>query len=269
MRLLVISWLFVLLPNLAAAELKIINLKHRAAFDLLAPVRELLDAEEKVQAAGRTLVLVADGETLNAAQQLIDLLDRPLRSLLIRFRLAERQPPVGQDPEAAMVIGNHSQRSILSSGSRQFGNKLVNLEQSLRVVEGSGGWLAVGEEIPYQQSWSAFIGKVNGFSEQIAYKTVVAGFWVQPIQVIENTVLVDIEPQISQLASRENQGAPEISFSQLRSRLKIPLGEWYPIGEHLTQSDQVSRDIITWRTRSTNTGQTFYLRIDPDAGFPP
>lgn len=269
LRLAAIFLMFLLLPNSVFAEVKTITLKHRVAAELLEPVRELLDADEKAQAAGATLILVADGESLNAAEQLILQLDRQLMPLLVRLKLSEQQQPVGQDVSTAIVIGNHSQLSVSSSGSRQLGNSRLDSVQSLSIVEGSRGWFEVGKEIPYRQQWSAFAGDISGYSEQIAYKTVTAGFWVYPIQVIENSVLVDIEPQINQLADRNGQGPPGIKFSELRSRLKIPLGKWYPIGGHLQQHDQVSRDIIAWGTRNTAAGQVFYLRIDPAAGFSP
>lgn len=268
MRLFAISLILLLLPNFVFAEVKIIPLKHRAATELLVPVREVLDEGEKVQAAGSTLVLVAEGDSLLAAEQLIGLLDRKLMPLVVRLQLTEQQP-VGQDFSAAVVLGTQPQISVATSGRRTLSNSRMNMEQSLSVVEGSGGWFEVGKEVPYKQQWAAFTGDISGYSEKIAYKTVTAGFWVHPLQVIDNSVLVDIEPRISRLAGRNDQGLPEISFSQLRSRMKITLGEWVPLAGNLRQHDQVSRDIISWRTRNVGAAQEFYLRIDPAAGFSP
>ena len=269
MRLAAVFFFFLLLSNAVFAEVKIIELKHRAAAELLEPLRELLGEGEKIQAAGSALVLVAAGDSLFAAEKLIALLDRQLMPLVVRLILTEQQQRFGQDVSASINYGTGSQRSTSVSGSRRLGNSSRNSEQSLSVVEGSGGWFEVGKEVPYKKQWSAFTGEIRGYSEQVAYKTVAAGFWVQPIQVIDQSVLVDIEPQINQLDGRDDQGPPKIRFSQLRSRLLIPLGEWYPIGGHLQQHDQVSRDIISWRTRTAETDQVFYLRIDPAPGFSP
>jgi hypothetical protein len=269
MRLIAVFLFLLMLPALVCADVKIVELKHRAAVELLEPIRELLGDGEKVQAAGSTLVLVAEGDSLNAAEKLIALLDRRLIPLVVRLKLTDQQQHVGQDTSATINLGNVSQLSTAGSGRRRHGNSDLSFEQALSIVEGSGGWFEVGKEIPYKKQWSAFTGEVSGYSEQIAYKTVAAGFWVHPLQVIDKSVLVDVEPQINRLAERDDQVPPTIRFSQLRSRIIIPLGEWYPIGGHLQQHDQVSRDIISWRTGNTETDQMLYLRIDPAAGFSP
>ncbi len=269
MRWITILIFFLLLPNSVFAAVEIIELKHRAATELLESVRELLAEGEKVQAAGSALVLVAEGDSLTAAKKLIALLDRQLQPLVVRLKLSEQQQRVAQDASGTINYGTGSQLSAAASGSRRYGNSSQNLEQTLSVVEGSGGWFEVGKEIPYKKQWAAFSGDISGYFEQIDYKTVAAGFWVRPVQVLGTSVLVDIEPQMKQLDSRDDQGPPKIRFSQLRSRLRVPLGEWYPIGGHLQQQDPVSRDIISWRTRTAETDQVLYLRIDPAPGFSP
>ena len=260
-----LTWIiiFLLLPTLAFSEVKTIELKHRAAAELLEPVRALLADGGKVQAAGNALLLIAEGDSLLAAEQLIVLLDRPLMPLVVRLRLSEQQHRVGQK------LSTSSGGNATAAGQRLLGNTSRNLEQSLRVVEGSGAWLETGKEIPYRKQWSAFTGRIAGYSEQIAYKTVAAGFWVRPVQIVGNSVLVDIEPLIKQLDSRNDQNPPTIRFSQLRSRLQIPLGEWYPIGGQLQQHDQVSRDIISWRANAGEAEQVLYLRIDPASELSP
>ena len=269
MRLLIVCCFLLLLPNLAVAEVKTIKLKHRAASELLGPIRELLDEGEKVQAAGSALVLVADGESLTAAEQLIILLDRQLMPLVVRLKLAERKQQVGEEVSAVVHYGTDTQLFATASGDRRLGNSERNLEQVVTVVEGSGAWLEVGKDIPYKRQWSAFAGDISGYSEQIAYKTVAAGFWVRPVQVIGNSVLLEIEPQINQVDDKHGQGPPQIRFSQLRSKIQIPMEVWYPIGGHLQQHDQVSQDIISWRTGNVASEKMFYLRIDPAAGFSP
>lgn len=269
MRWITILIFFLLLPNSVFAAVEIIELKHRAATELLDPVRELLADGEKIQAAGSALVLVAEGNSLLAAKKLIALLDRQLLPLVVRLKLSEQQQRAGQDASGTVNYGTSPKRSTSVPASLRYGNSSQNLEQSLSVVEGSGGWFEVGKEIPYKKQWAAFAGDISGYFEQIDYKTVAAGFWVRPVQVIGTSVLVDIEPQIKQLDGRDDQGPPEIKFSQLRSRLQIPLGEWYPIGGHLQQQDPVSRDIISWRTRTAESDQFLYLRIDPAPGFSP
>ncbi len=97
--------IFLLLPTLAFSEVKTIELKHRAAAELLEPVRALLADGEKVQAAGNALLLIADGDSLLAAEQLIVLLDRPLMPLVVRLKnLRSSGRRHGRSPSAPITL---------------------------------------------------------------------------------------------------------------------------------------------------------------------
>lgn len=258
----------VLIALPAAAEVKVITLKHRAAVDLVPQVQKLLDDGEKAQGTGNHLVLVADGESLQAAERLIDLLDRTLTSLVIRLRQVEQQQRVGQDVSASVTLSTRSSSSLETSTSRHLGNSTSQIEQTLHVLEGESGWLEVGRDIPYTQEWSAFTGDIKGYTAKIDYRRIAIGFWVRPVQVQNGQVLVEIMPQFNKLQG-EKSDPPVIRFSQLRSRLSIPLGEWYPLGQQIQQGDRLSRAIVSWRNKRAQSDQELFIRIDPAAGFSP
>jgi len=265
--------LFIILCLLAfslpvSAEVKIISLKHRPAGDLVPQVQKLLDEGEKVQGTGNHLVLVADGESLRAAEALIELLDRPLTTLIIRLRQEEQQQRVGEENSASLQLSTKSGSSLSASSARHLGNSSSRVEQSLRVLEGESGWLEVGRDIPYTSEWSAFSGETTGYSERIDYQRIAIGFLVQPVQIQNGQVLVEIMPQFSKLQGSETD-PPEIRFSRLRTRMTIPLGEWYPLGKQIQQQNRVSRAIISWRSHSGQSNREIFIRIDPAAGFSP
>ena len=252
----------------AAAAVKVIALKHRPASDLVDQIRGVLDPGEKVEAAGDHLVLVADGESLQAAQTLIELLDQPLTPLVIRVKQVERDLQSGEDSSAALRLSSKSGVSLEGGAARHLGNTSSQIEQSLQVLEGESGWLEVGRDIPYTSEWSAFNGKVNGYAAKIDYRRIAIGFLVRPVQVRNGQVLVDIQPQFSKQQGRDSD-PPTISFSQLQTRMTIPMGQWVSLGQQLQRGDQVSRAIISWSSRRGQKNQELFIRIDPAGGFSP
>jgi len=245
-----------------AAEVKIISLKHRAATDLAPEIQRLLGEGEKVQGAGNHLVLIADGESLQAAEALIALLDRELLSWNIRLRQSEHRQQAGEDLSGSISLGHHSQSSLEVSGARHLGTSGSQVEQVLRVMEGESGWLEIGRDIPYTKEWAAFSGETSGYSATIDYKKIAIGFWVHPSQFSDGKVLVEIMPQFSKLEGRVTD-PPEIRFSELRTKLAIPVGEWIPLAQQLQRGDRVSRAILSWRAGNDRNDQELFLRIDP------
>jgi hypothetical protein len=105
-------------------------------------------------------------------------------------------------------------------------------------------------------------GETSGYSESTAYKTVATGFWIFPEKVVGEKVLVDVEPYISRSEHSRTQ-PPEIDFSQLRSRLQVPLGQWYPLGSQMQHRNKVSKAIISWRSSDGQSDRSLEIRIDP------
>ncbi|SHJ70753.1 type II and III secretion system protein [Malonomonas rubra DSM 5091] len=250
------------LPLCAFAEVKIIEVKHRAASSLESQVREILDNDEKVQAAGSHLILVADGESLQAAVKLIELLDVVQRNLLIRVRQSENRQVAGE--ESAGTVRYNTKAGVTTSAkiSTHLGNSKQSSEQSLLLVEGGRGLIEVGRDIPYTQQWAAFSGENSGYAASTAYKKVATGFWIYPEKIVEDKVLVDVEPYIGN-AEQSGTQPPQIDFAQLRTRLQVPLGEWYPLGNQLMHRDKVSRAIIRWRSSDGESDKRLEIRIDP------
>lgn len=255
-------FLLLLLPFECAAEVKLIEIKHRAAVDLVAQVRELLDAGEKAQAAGNHLILIADGETLLAAEKLVALLDRPLVNLLIRVKQSEELQQVGKESTASLYYGNQGGLSTSAGVGFRRGNSTTRQEQSLQLVEGGRGLIEVGQEVPYTEQWSAMTGDITGYSEKIAYKTIATGFWVNPVAITGNKVLLEVEPYIGSSDKVANKQAPTINFTQLRTRLLVPLGQWYSLGNQLVQRDEISRAIVSWRSSDGQADRALQIRIE-------
>lgn len=249
------------LPLISHGEVKIIEVKHRPASDLVAQVKPLLDEGEKIESAGSHLILIANGETLNAAEKMIALLDVAQRNLSIRVRQSEQRQRVGAETSASVHYGT----GINGEGDSGYrlGNSNKAVEQTLQLVEGSRGLIEIGREIPFTRQWAGVTGDVIGYGEQLDYKIVATGFWVAPMKVVGDQVLVDVEPYISDASSQGGTAAPRIDFSRLRTRLQVPLGRWYPLGSQLQHRDKISRAIISWSSANDQVDRQLDIRIDP------
>jgi len=249
------------LPFNSFAEVKIIEVKNRSTDALAEKVRPLLNDGEKIEAAGTHLILIATGDTLQAAEKMIALLDVAQQNLLVRVRQSEQRQMAGQDASAA--IRHNSQTGVTAAGqaTRRLGNSRETTEQSLTLLEGSRGLIEIGRDVPYTEEWAVLAGEVAGYAETTAYKSLATGFWIYPEKVQGETVLVDIEPYVAQL-SGDKADPPEISFANLRTRLQVPLGQWYPLGDQLRHRNKVSQAIISWRSSNGQADRSFEIRID-------
>ena len=261
-------WLLFGLPAAALAEVRIIELQHRSAPELVEKVRAVLDPDEKVTEAGHHLLLVAEGESLVAAEKLIGVLDRPLATLIVHLRQAENFQLLSQGQAGELAYSNRQQLAGRGENHWRLGNSSQQTEQRLRVLEGEQGFLEVGRDIPYTEEWAVFTGENTGYTERINYKTIAVGFWVQPVRLFPEAVLVDIEPRLSR--QEGDPGAPpEVRFSNARTRIKLPLGQWQPLAETVRESGEVGQAILRWRSHAGQRNETLFLRIDVVEGFSP
>jgi len=255
--------LLLLMPLNCLAEVKIIELKHRAAAEVEEQVRSLLDDGEKVTAAGSHLVLIANGESLQAAEQLIAVLDQQQQNLLIRVRMNEERQQAGKDSSAVVSYSNTKELASTGNIDYRIGNSSSAHEQSLQLLEGGRGLIEIGKEIPYTEQWAVVTGEITGYSESIGYKNISTGFWVSPVKILGDKVLVDVEPYISDADVGRGERAPQIDYSQLSTRLQVPLRQWYPLGSQMEQRDKISRSIISWRSEDGQAERDLQIRIDP------
>ncbi len=265
----IIFFLLLFLPANIRAEVKIIELQHRAPAEIVEQVREILDTGEKVQVAGSFLVIIANDESLTAAEKLIAVLDRQPIQLIVRIRHQERLQQVAERVGGTVYSGTENHLSAKGSAVRRLGSSRTYLEQSLRVQEGAQGWLEIGRDIPYTKEWAVLTGDVRGYSEKIAYNNVTTGFYVCPIQVVGEKVLVAIEPRIEAVPSYREGYPPPVDFSRYRSRFYLPLGEWIELGSQLQQGDQLGRAIIFWSSKDDHADKILFVRIDRAEGFSP
>lgn len=92
----------------AAAEVRVFTLHQRSAEEIVEQVRTLLNSDEKAQAAGSHLVVIAAEESLEAVEKLLLLIDRRPVDLIVQIRLMTVK--VGLSPPCHQAGSGPAQR---------------------------------------------------------------------------------------------------------------------------------------------------------------
>lgn len=261
-RLFVLLLLLFFMSTLPAqATVKVIPLQHRHASELVEKLRGLLDADEKVEAAGSSLVLTASGESLTAAEQLIRLLDQPRHQYVVRLRYEEQDQTVGR-------------KNTLSSGKKpavnnSWGTGSPVTEQSLLVEDGTTGWLELSRKIPVTGQWSIFSGEVNGYLEEIDCLDISSGFLVSLQALSEGKVLLSLEPGIASTGRDIKGAAPKIDTTGLHSEISLPLNTWILLGSQTEPPQKPGQGAVSWGANGREPSRYLFVRIEAAAGFSP
>lgn len=267
MRRIFLVLILTLLPATTWAEVKVVQMQHRAPTEIAEQVRTMLDDGEKVQAAGDFLVIRASGESLTAALELIKGLDRPAEQLVIQVRFRQEHQQVGSRTGGAVHYGTDG-LAVSGDSVRLLGNSRDQQLQTLRVQEGSAAWLEVGRDIPYTEELAVFSGDIEGVAEKTAYRNVSTGFSVVPQQVLGDNVLLEIDPRIM-AAEGNGDRAPVVSHGGTATRTTVPLGQWIELAAHLRDDDRFGRAVL-YSNRSRDQGDLrIFIRIDRADGFSP
>ena len=110
----------------------------------------------------------------------------------------------------------------------------------IRVLEGEGAFIAVGQEVPFTRDLAVVAGKYNAYARSVEYKTVTTGFWVRP-QMAGDKVLLDIAPQLMSVGGQREE---RIDFQKLHSRVLVEPGQWVDLAGQMQNSDELSAAIF-------------------------
>lgn len=272
----------VALASTAFAETRIFDLQHRRAADVAEAVRTVLGDNVKVTAIDRSLVVNASAAELSGAAELISRLDRPARMLRVYVAQDQRDSRhassaggsvhvstgnaaviVGGRPTAhppapggATVILGGDHGTIVGSGQSGSRVETRRSEQFLATLEGSPARISVGRRIPFTERWLELARRHARLVESTRYESVDTGFEVIPEFLTGDQVELTIHPFMAFVDPHRDR---EIRFSDLTTRVRIPLGEWFDLGGAMSGEDEVSREILA--TGSQGRGEDGRVRI--------
>ncbi len=241
-----------------AAEIKVITLKHISAERILPALREVLEGQGRVSAWENRLIVNASPADIHVVEKVLEQLDVPPAMLRVSLRQDSRDGLAG-----GTVTGTGSAAKI-ADGTRHLGNVGEQVTQSLRLKDGSEGFLLVGEMLPYVRNMRVLTGRYAAFEQELDFQALNSGFWVRPI-LEEGFATVEIRPHLEglQQVGPRTLGLPSpVELRELSSTLRVPLGTWVDLGSELREGDEVSRAILAWRTSSLQRQRILWIKIE-------
>ncbi len=259
------------------AAIKVMALKHVAAEEILPVVRDVLEGQGKVSVWDNRLIVNASAEDIATLEEVLQQIDVPPTMLRISVRQEDRQGRAGNRavlsnpsitgmsrPGVSGTSAGGSNEAVKSLGTRRLGNTAEQTTQTLRLRDGSKGFILMGEMVPYVREMLLLARRYAGYGQTVEFQAVNTGFWVRPI-LERGYATLEIRPHLEgfQRSSSRMMGMPSpVKLQELVSTVRVPLGKWVDLGHHLREGDEVSRAILTWRTGNLHQEQTIWVKVD-------
>lgn len=259
------------------AAIKVMALKHVAAEEILPVVRDVLEGQGKVSVWDNRLIINASAKEIATIEEVLQQIDLPPTMLRISVRQEDRQGRAGNravlsnpsvpgmaSSSAPAASAGAPNGAVKSPGTRRLGNTAERTTQTLRLRDGSQGFILMGEMVPYVREMLLLARRYAGYGQTVEFQAVNTGFWVRPI-LERGYATLEIRPYLEgfQRSSARMMGMPSpVKLQDLVSTVRVPLGKWVDLGHHLREGDEVSRAILTWRTRDLHQEQTVWVKVD-------
>lgn len=266
------------------ADTKIVQvytLQYQFAESLLPPLEDILLSGESINAYNNELVVDASSASQQKIEQLLQTLDKPLRSILISVRnnnfgtgssdntsvsggirtgevyLGTGGPvirSIGQkNNDGGVVIQSNGMRIQSNHETRQTSTQQ---EQKVRAIEGSPSWISTGQSIPYRTTdqWG------NTTTE---YRNADRGFYATA-RIIGDRVQLNISTnndKLSENPRKRRHGV--IDTQQLQTSASGRVGEWISLGGINLQDNHDSNSYTNNHSNSSESIGNISVKIIP------
>ncbi len=268
----------VLLAYVAASSiademlLKVFQINYRKAEEMEKAVEMLLSPEGRISIDKRTNSLVVKDYPANiraVADFLKEQDKRPQQvkikiryvdeASLKRVRMDVRWQYRGGYWAIGNIMTNKKGMNIDALLGAEKERQKITGEQTLLVMSGSEGKIAVGRSIPYTD-WFYWYTKNRGYMiKETKFKDVSTGFVVRPM-VAGSNINIDIFPQISYFSDGRMN---EIIYREASTTIICKNGEAVLISSSDTSSENIVSNIFGGLQASKTEG-SFYMMLTPE-----
>jgi type II secretory pathway component GspD/PulD (secretin) len=222
------------IPSIAfGAELTVIELRHRAAAELLPILEPLVSRDAALSGIDHKLLVRGSATDVARIREALEVLDRAPKQMMISVRYGDS--PTGENAGVG-VGGNADNSRIEIRGRATTTTQTSNQTSSVRVIEGNGAHISTGQSVPVVTAVMARSksGQTN-VGAGLRYRELTTGFDVVP-RLNGTRVLLNIATQrTSSLGNPSNNGA---SIQQVDTTIEGQLGEWIELGGVTTSNTQ-------------------------------
>jgi hypothetical protein len=244
----------------SAADIAVIELRHRPAEELVPLIQPLLGPGDAIVPNNNQLILRADPATLREVRALLDQIDRSPHRLLIS--VAQGSATSGAAAGAGAQVrgridpgqGSRSGVDIRGGVYQSEGRDRTGTTQQVQTLDGQPAMIQMGAQVPVPSGWGG-----------IQYQPVTTGFAVTP-RLSGSRVMIAIEPW-SDRFSRGRGGV--IETQSARTQVTASLGEWVEIGGAVETSVREQSGLTGGGYSSGSRDSRILLKVeDLDAGKP-
>lgn len=272
--------LSVTLAHAANTELRIIELKHRTAEEVLPIVTPLMQAGSMIGGHGFQLFVRTPDRQFRELERVVASIDVPRRNFKITLRQSanaqtdERRHRVegtvktkvgkriiitGNTASTTVDIGaGNSQASVGYEIEHRTKSRDRSTTQVVRVLDGRRAFLRVGHAIPYVQPFLTLSHRYAHIVANMGYQEVSTGFEVLP-RMRGGQVEIEITPKLS---FHRGHLVEPVSFHQLSTTVIVGLGEWIDLGSTVGIGNEVTRAILAGRVHDSGHGYRVMIKVE-------
>jgi len=242
-------------------KLEIIPLNHSTTDTVVPVIRPLLAPGGSISGMNNQLIVKTTPDNLVEIKQLLETLDRPLRSLMITVQQGIDRSEylqggavsgtigsgnvtlnnrTGQpSPGGVVLSGSDSNGNVIQyNGSNTQNNNTSNNTYSVQTLEGEPAYIQTGQSVPVPNRNTVITRNGVVIQDGMEYRDASSGFYVLP-RVNGRNVTLMVAPRQSSV----NPGrVPTFDIQSVQTTVTGRLGEWIQIGG-LDQSSSANRQI--------------------------
>ncbi len=275
---LLVALITVLAPaSVGAEEMRVIQLKHRPAGEIIPLIRPLLGPEDALSGTDYRLIVRTSDRNLKDIERLLAQLDVAQRQLRITVeqRVADDRDTTTHSVEGEVGVGDKARIKLPEKSSDNRG--LVVQKDSLRLrtgqrttvgrnettqtvmtLDGQRASIRIGQSVPHVKKILAIGGRHVLIAQGIELQDVTTGFDLLP-RVRGDRVLMEISPRLSTLRDPATGLA---DFQELTTTVEVKLGEWIDLGTILGQRNEIDRTILESAATESGERRTIRLKIE-------
>ncbi len=236
---------------------RVYELKHTGVEKIIPVINSLTETDTKVETLNNRIIIHASPETQKKIAVLIDKIDIPRSTLLIRVRHSSN------GIANAIRTGNHVSKAPAKTSGR-LGNSQKSTIQQILVQDGADAFIVKGEDIPYSSELSMVSGRHQGFSRKIAYKEVRTGFLVRPVlqgKMVE-VEIVPFNENIRGNFSPNIDTPPSVRYQKAGTKLRVPLNSWFELAGTSQNFQQDDVSTVRWQTGKNYHKSSIWIKIE-------
>jgi hypothetical protein len=252
-----------------AQELTIIELGHRRAEDVIPVVQPLVEPGGVVSGVDDKLLVRTSPANLAQIRAAVEAIDRPQRQLLITVGQGTvTDTSTGRARGSATIGGGDVQVGVNRPPSAQSGVQasvrggsqqasLRNLS-SVRTLEGSETWIAVGQSVPFTASTVA-PGWGGTVQRSTTFRDVSSGFFATA-RLNGDLVTLEISPRQQQFRPSGTGGT--VQTRGANTVVNGRLGEWMQVGAVREASSGSETGVLVWGRQTGSAEYSAWVKVD-------